>query len=547
MMAALWFIVALAANSTFSIPIYSFPEIGGTFIAFQAKDTIHHKVDGEYDNKVHYRGEIQTLSFFPHQTLSLLNGTIWFGPTKLVAKQIQLFGDAQVTPQGVQMQAGDGIAKGGVQVYDPLGSFECTSLKFNSDSHTGLANEITIHLQNSVINAKSLSIEPGTWILNNVVISDRSSHNLFRFKLTKMTIHPGYELIGRHAKIQILGRTIGILPHLSQNLDKRVFGFRPPFPSYSPQNGASFNFGSSFLAAPQTTLGIGASLSTRFSPSYSFQLSKSFLPRRLTNGLITPVSDFDQRFQYGYFDNIEVLNPWDDGEYISAKRDTISLGTFVNSNTFDRKQSQTFDEPLVLTYEHSQSFGPIGFLANFHLESINQVGLNTQIRGVFTTAIAPLNWAIGPHTLLQTRLDGASYLGTRQFGWLRAELGVVTRLNSHVRLGGGFVGAHEFGTSQFVSDELYSRNGWFARMDYNSGPTQLSLLEKYDSDRNVFYDQELSFSQASGLFSPFIVVRLFPQALIFGVRFRFNAILNQLQSRNPKRPVDLHKNMELTP
>ena len=501
---------------------------------------------GKYGSTLKYKGIIKSFTYFPYESLDLIDGIVYYGPTQLSARSIQIYWDNVDLPSGKVIRAGDGVAEGNVTLHDPIGSVTCDSLFFNSRLHTAVANSITLRLENSLIVAKKLTIIPGQWTFDHVRIRNLGKRVVYDLKLKTMVIKPGETISGDDVRITLFGKSFVTLPHISQNLSKEIFGIRAPFPSYSPQNGASLNFGSSLLIGPQSVLGINASASTLYTPSYSIQLSQSFLGQKQVDQLITPISDLSPRFQYGYFDNIEVSNPWDESAYIGSNRDTLSFGTFVNSNTFDRRQKQTFDEPLVVTYEHSQKVGSFGLLSDLHLESINAIGSNSQVRGVVSISALPMKWKISPNMLVQARIDSTGYFGTHQFEWVRGEFGLVSRLTPHIRLGFGLVRASEFGVAQFTSDQLYAKNAYFARIDVADGPRNFSLLEKYDSDRHAFYDQELLFSQAAGLFQPFIAVRLFPQALVFGLRVRLQGLSNQLQSRNPKRPTVQHKNMQLS-
>jgi|GEM_PF-2939592 len=491
-----------------------------------------------------YHGKVKIL-FIPYRATEVLSGSIQYEVTTLTADQIIVCEDPAYTFKGQPIAAGSGYANGNVVIHDPLGDFTCQNLEFNYNSHTGLAHQAHLVFKGLDMDAETIVVEPNKYILYNVFAKDPSNRGMYSFRMKTITVEPGQMVEAKSVHSKIFGVDLGTYPKAVQGLDQRTLGLRYPTPGYSLSTGPSVNYSSSILVDQLRVLGGGFQLARSSFPSYSLELSSSELSPAKTTGLITPTSDLDNRFLYGYFDNIEVNNPWDEGRYLASRKDTLSAGTFINDQTNDRLKIQTFNEPFVLTFEHGGSYRGVGGIVDLHLESINLLGQNSEERGVIRGTVAPLEWSLARNLLVQSRIDTQAFVGGHAFAWVRSELGLVKLFSPHLRVGAGLELGQEFGNAQFISDRLYSRNGFFFRGDFESGPHRLSIIEKFDSQRDRFYDQEIMIAQLAGLFEPYISYRSFPEAIRIGIQIRFDSLFNQLRNRNPGRPKVENSGMTL--
>jgi hypothetical protein len=108
-----------------------------------------------------------------------------------------------------------------------------------------------------------------------------------------------------------------------------------------------------------------------------------------------------------------------------------------------------------------------------------------------------------------------------------------------VRFGAAYVYGSHTGTPSFAIDELFSTRAFHGRVDFDFGPTKLSLLSKFDFEKRKWFDNEIGLSQVLGPIEPFITFREFPRTVTFGVRLRAEQAFDRLRRRFDNRTPSL--------
>lgn len=462
-------------------------------------------------------------------TLSADKVTIYLGPP--------INGEVNPVPQATV------IAEGHAVLTSKVGRVAASYIEFNYKSKIGRATAANIQAPGLAVDAKTVDIVPGKYILHDVAASSTEPRPVFLINAREITVRVGTDLVANNASLKLFGHTVGRFKRLSKSLDDRVSGLNYPSLTLNSALQPGISTNSSILLDNYTAAAGSYGAESRSYPGYSLQVSRSAIDPGQTAGFITPRTNLDERFGYGYFDNVQVHDLQHEQAYVGADREVISVGTFWNRSTVDRLNSQVFSKPGEVTFEKSLGFGSFKTLSQVSVEDVRlesskgylqpDVGYGTDhLRFVGETIVEAPNWKLNPSTTGHLRFVGATFDGgNHSFTWAQAQLGAVHQLPRYFKIGAALALATEIGSPLFLSDRLYSRASLNLRSDFAYGPRKISLIGKYDFDRNRFFDRELYFSQLSGLFEPFVAIRAFPGSFRIGFQLRLDNMLRNPASR----------------
>ena len=278
--------------------------------------------------------------------------------------------------------------------------------------------------------------------------------------------------------------------------------------------------------------------------------TRTFLPAETLNDIITPGSEYGERFRNGYLENIRVRAPINERRYYQSQRRSVSVGSQWNFGVAGQDVGVNFSKPLEVVGEIGGPFkGDGGFLTQVRLQAIRRgVEPITNRALIINSAILP-SFQIAPKLGTILRADSGSYIGPSPFTWLRGMAGLAYEPIPQLTLGFGAVLAGEFGRPQYEGiDDLYARDGYVWRMDLNLGPTRAGYMQKWDRRMGI-YDREYYLSQVVGCLEPFVVYRKYPSEYNLGIRFRLDDFYDVLRKRDFKRtkPTEPPKTTYIAP
>jgi len=439
----------------------------------------------------------------------------------------------------VEMDAANqhGIASGHVRLDDPIARVRADKLElwWSAEGKRGHIDNAEINIGSSHLKAESVDISPELWVLTAVEITTSLANPpWYELHSPLMTVKPGQSGKLKKPTLYILGHKIVTLPDRSFNLDQRSEGLTYPGLNYSRQYGLGASWGGGFLLnhATDVAFSVGAFPNSR--PGYSASISHSLLSDAKPTTLITPPSDFGERFSYGFLDNVAVTTPEGEDRNLRSPRQTVSFDTVWNQTLTDRDTNAAFSKAGEAVYELGGSARGFGYIAQTRLQTINELGgpFTTRLELVENLGAPPIQ--ITPNLRTIARLDSETFLGENNYGWLREFAGLAYIPFKQLRVSGGGYYSEDAGTPAFPIDPLYSKVGFSLRGDLNLGPTKISYMEKYDSTMRWF-DREYTVSQVVGCFEPYILYRENPSDYQLGLRLRLDNLTDLLTQRNFKR------------
>lgn len=465
-----------------------------------------------------------------------------------VAEQTTTFANGVVAVYGVTTIHSDRLvvvrllgsehatATGHVKLDDPDGQVTADSLDLNLKGvRRGSATNVFATIAGARITAAKADLTPTLWTFYDVTLTTcRNKVPLYSVRSRKLTLIPGKRGKAENPRLSLFGHQLLTLPTQNFNLDRRSEGLRPPSFSYQRDRGLGIAWVSGILLDDRT--GVGGAFATfpKSLPGYSLQVSRTWIPADLSQGLIAPRSEFSERYGYGYLDSIENASPETEAGTVRAPRKSLSLGSSWNQSTSRGSAGEFFSKAVELSAERGGDLGSAGFISQMRLQTIRQQGGPWITRGVLTGSIgSPLAHFTG-NLVGWARVDGESYLGPKTSGWLHGTVGIAYNPVKQLRLSAGYVTGRDFGTSQFDIDRLGIGFGFNVRADLDLGPTKISFLTKHDGKLG-WWDREYSVSQVVGCLEPFVTYRKSPADYRIGLKIRIDQFVDVLQSRDFKR------------
>jgi hypothetical protein len=196
-------------------------------------------------------------------------------------------------------------------------------------------------------------------------------------------------------------------------------------------------------------------------------------------------------------------------------------------------------KPFEIVLEEGREVGGFGLLGTLRYQALQEDSGPNERRAMFsTTALAPAV-QLGGGLSTHVRLDASAYHGGSTFAWGQMQAGLIYNPSPRVRFGAAYVYGSHTGTPSFAIDELFSTRAFHGRVDFDFGPTKLSLLSKFDFEKRKWFDNEIGLSQVLGPIEPFITFREFPRTVTFGVRLRAEQAFDRLRRRFDNRTPSL--------
>ncbi|MFY9233847.1 MAG: LptA/OstA family protein [Fimbriimonadaceae bacterium] len=426
-----------------------------------------------------------------------------------------------------------GIAEGNVALTDPDGTMKADLLEFNWDLKIGRATNVDADVAGVKIKAREARISPGRYEL--IDASGTSCPELYTLRTRRVVVIPADKVVIERPRISVGPLSLPQLPNQTYSLDQRVTGLRLPSVSFRRGSGFGLTWNSGILLDSKTALTAGMNAFPGALPSYGLEIARSSIEPTRATGLISPRSELTERFSYGYLENVTVGSPEAERRYLSAARDTLSLGSYWNQGAQSLTGDTRFSKLAEVAYERGGSHGDIDGVAQIRAHRIKENDGPFQNRLVAQIAVGlrPAEILPGLSTLVRLNLQG--YRNEDSFyGWGRVQTGLVFDAGK-LRIGAAYLFGGETGTAAFSADRLYSANAFHVRGDLDLGATKISVLAKYDFDRRRWFDHEYSISQTIGCLEPYVLWRQFPSDYRFGVRLRVDAFLDLLRKREFSR------------
>lgn len=456
----------------------------------------------------------------------LENGLIQYGETSVSAQRITLWpGPPDDNGSNPRVFQGKGEAIGNVEVVGPSFSLKCLRYTFDWSTKTGHALMPEIIIPNLRITADQGVFSENTFTFDQAIVSQTGALKGLGVRAKKLTIRPNEFVRAVHGNIFSGNKDSFGFARYQINLTQDQGGFHLPYPSYSSQYGFGLTFNSMIHLGPTTNFNLSTASVQKALPFYNLQTN--FFDRGDSPKNFHQMETvFDERFSQSFFDDIESRDPSDRYDADSAFRRRASIGTFWNEEPNDRITTDSYFSPIQVGYEVSQRIGGLGIRADFIGQDVGFAGHQANDRGVLlqSASFKPLN--LNDHLTLIQELNAGEYYGSTNYMWVRAMSGLSWSVANNLNLAGAIYASSISGSPQFPMDEPYSRSGISLRMDTHLRAQTFSVLTKYDFGSTRWYDTEFYFSQVAGLYEPYVVYRTFPSALKFGIKLRFNAILD---------------------
>jgi hypothetical protein len=431
-------------------------------------------------------------------------------------------------------------AKGHIRVVDPDLKMTAENIDFSwlKGQEFGHAEKVDAHLAGAYLIASAVDILPDHYDFFDVQATTSGGHPpIYEVDATKLSIYPGNYGRAENAMIKAGGFRSPRLRVYRFNLDKRVDGLGIPSVSYEKSNGVGIAYAPSFLINHQTNISTNFGASAASIPRYGVQVTHTFVPENVVNqGRITPSSDLDQRFGFGYFDDVLVKSPESEYAYERLIRNSIGIDSEVNQGATERLPGGSITKAVEVVYERGGKVADLGGILHARLQSVREQGQTSfidrlELDGSLSAPPIPLN----RYAETVIRFDGQGFLGDNQYAWVRSETGIAVRPVKQVRLSAAYIAATDFGHPDLTIDQLYTKGGLYFRGDLMLGPTRASYLVKFKENGEV-YDNEYEISQAVGCFKISLLSREFPAQYRLSVDLRFDNLQDVLSRRKFIRP-----------
>lgn len=444
-----------------------------------------------------------------------------YGPTVLYADTLTLHLD------GSERR---GEADGHVRVEDPDGRVTAAFLSFDWANRVATGRSVHVEIGPFRLDAKDARLDPEKWVFTDVVGSpctEKAQH--ITLKASKVTVEPNVRAVAERAQFFLFGKRMANLPKYSFGLRRGAEGFKLPQPSFS-RRGLGAKWASTFTLDPKLNLGLG--MVARPGDPFSGRVE-------LTRSLAGPAPGFAPRwdlaepFYDAYFDNVTVMSPLDESISLGGRRTLLSVGSSLYQSSVARRQDDDFTKPIELVLEDGRALGGFNLTTQVRGQSIRARGGHTSSRLVGSVGLGTPFWDMGKGLYAYGRFDFSGYLSEHhRSSWLRGQVGVAWRPDERFRIGLAYSSGSEFGSPLFDADVPYTLRAFHLRTDLDIGPTDASLLLKYDPETGKWYDAEVRLSQIAGCIEPYLLYRKFPDSFAVGFRFRSDDLLEIFQRRS---------------
>ncbi|MFN7172165.1 MAG: LptA/OstA family protein [Fimbriimonadaceae bacterium] len=476
-------------------------------------------------------GEIRVT--WDSQRVDLANQRIYFE-----GNVVATYGDTVLRADALTLELDNrfGSARGDVEVTDPMGSLTADQFNFNWADRTGSAANARISAPYLNVNAGLIVAAPDRWYLTDLeAYTADGSTRLAGVRARSAVVTPGQDARLRNVSFYLLGGRVLSLPEYTVSMDPRSSGVEIPWPVYRPGVGLGVRWKSEFLLGGRFSFRPSMNFFPGRYPSYSAQLTYSFIPDERWVIPSAPMDELTERFANGWMNSILVRSPGAEDVYVGAERASITLASTWNQEVTGAALRPSVDKPVEVIVEFGGTKNYVAGMSQTRFQNIRVRGDRHTDRVTSQLTFVPqYSIPISDNFFLRPRIDIGSFLSsTNQFGWGRFETGVLYEPTDEIRLGVAYIDTFTVGRPYFFFDEPYSQRALHARLDLNFKSTKIGVLYKYDFGSRGLYGWEFSIRQAAGALEPFITLRTFPYELSIGVRLRVEDTLRQLRARRP--------------
>jgi hypothetical protein len=271
-------------------------------------------------------------------------------------------------------------------------------------------------------------------------------------------------------------------------------------------------------------------------PSSSLYLTQSLLGGKSAGLPSPPRSELKEPFGFGYLDNVNVESPAEERERVGRRRLSLSVGTVQSGRVVTSELREPVSKPWEIVLEGGGRLGGTSVFGHARSHSIRPASGELQQRIVLDLTALPPFVRIAEGLYGAARIDGRYYANDGpDHRWIHAQLGLVWRASPKLRVGAAWNVGAQSGMPAIAVDRLDPERWAALRADWSSGPTDLSLLAKYDPKAGKWVDFEVALRQVAGCVAPFVVYRQSPRTLNIGLELRALTALDRLKSAPARR------------
>lgn len=425
-----------------------------------------------------------------------------------------------------------GTAEGNVVVIDPSGTLNADRLEigWNPAHKYETAENAVIRIKNGILKARHADIEAPEWQLYDVEGTTALSRKpVYYVTSDRVRVTAQKQAIIHQPHLSVLGKFIAVLPDQRISLIKAVPSIGYPAPQYKNHRGFGATWAGGFLDGPQDVFNFNTTVYSQRRTSGLVQFTRSFLPLGKATQAIPPLSDFAERFQHGFLNNVRNATPESEETWYRASRSVLSFAGQLNGGVSDRDRGDHYSK-IESVYEIGGPQGRFGYEAQARLQGIQPEFASMEPRLQLEGALSAPSVNLLPRVQLISRLDSEAFGGQTGYGWIQGTSGLTFLPVRFVRLSAGGYLSGDAGTPQFAMDPLYSRRGLLARSDLTYAGFTFSYLVKRDAELGAF-DHEFNLRQVIGPFEVFYSKREYPHRRQIGILLRVQPFADAFHQR----------------
>jgi hypothetical protein len=478
--------------------------------------------------------EADTIAYDPVTGVTTLSGNVvaTYGPTRLTCAEATLNSETK-----------EAHFRTGIVVTDPVGSLRASELWVDFDQPgSARAVGITLQAHEAYFEGEELIIEPGQWRLRNAwatTCRGESGKPEYRVLLTDIVFKPGDAILAKKSGFEVFGIRVDV-PFFRVGLDQSQTGLQAPTPTINSGFEPGYRWRNVFDIGPSAALLYEQEAGTRDVPTVNAQIAFTTRKRSAKEReTMIVVRNYDrERFAEGFANNVMVSSPESEAAAVGRGDTIFFVGHTSNQGVQARlPNSNRFDRDWYGGVEVAGRLGPLfanGQARYGHIQDRNS-GLETTRAEGFLTLLSDL-YPVGANFFTRGRLDlGGFWGGGADYGWIRPEISLLYQPRPETRFMATYVNASSWGSPFTDADRLVAPHALHLRLDLDFAATDISLLAKYDIEREVWYDFEVSLGQIAHCIRPFIAYRKFPGTLAFGATLRADKLFDALKQREVRR------------
>ncbi len=460
----------------------------------------------------------------------------------------------------VDAERGKVLLNGNLTLTDPFGIIRATTMEFDvreiredgeNDRYEflgGTARNVDVEAFEGRFRADLLSVrprigrEPGAITIHmegvTATACDRETPD-FEFRFKELQVHPGDVARWKGAEFR-LGKGFKLpFPDYYATIGRQEAGLLLPQPTLSSGFRAGYRWRNLFEIGPAAQAMFEQSAAFDAVPSVNMHFAYALDGNRYDKRRPILIRNEDgERFKNGYWDNVTVREMRHEEESIAEGAMTAYIGRRTNVGSVQRLDtSLRFDREWFLGVQHSGKLGNASWQAQLDYGAVRPRLSSDGFRRFegYATVLVP-DVKLTEDVSFRVRGDLGTFFGNASgYSWFRPMVGLAYCPSKSLQVSLSYFKAQAFGTPQLDIDRLYSSHAIHLRTDVNLAATNLSVLLKYDFDRQQLYDIEIGLSQLMHCVRPYVAYRSSPGAISFGIQLEAQKLFESLSQRNPRR------------